>query len=123
VKSVKIALWSSLFALWPFFYCVRSKRQRNLALTGPNTINTNTPAARPFRGHHHYGDSSYVRLKETLNIAVKVMKDSTFQNRRQCRPVFCSVTERSLFQKDTLFTDSNGPVLTGLFLRQRQIDR
>ena len=109
MKSVKIALWSSLFCTMAvLLLCTIKNDNGNLALTGPNTINTNTPAGPTVPPVIIItADSSYVGLKETLNIAVKVMKDSTFSKPSVNAPVFCSVTG-GLLSKDTLFTDSNG---------------
>ena len=109
MKSVKIALWSSLFCTMAvLLLCTIKNDNGNLALTGPNTINTNTPAGPTVPPVIIItADSSYVGLKETLNIAVKVMKDSTFSKPSVNAPVFCSVTG-GLLSRDTLFTDSNG---------------
>lgn len=107
VKSLKIALWSSLFCIVAvLLLCTIKNDNGNLAVTGPNTVNKNpAPSVPPVLIIS--ADSSYVGLKDTLNIIVKAMTDSTLTRASVNSLVACSVTGGYL-NKDTVFTDSNG---------------
>jgi len=107
VKSLKIILAVCfLILLSIFLLCSIKNDNGNLAVTGPNTTTTKpTPTVPPVLIIS--ADSSYVGPKETLNIIIKAMKDSTLTKPSVNSLVSCSVSGGFLI-KDTVFTDSNG---------------
>jgi Bacterial Ig-like domain (group 1). len=109
VKLLKTAFWLSLFCVsGVFFLCTIKNDNGNLAVTGPNTTNT-TPIVQPAVPPVLIvsADSNYVGIKETLNITIKAMKDSSLSRPSINSPVLCYVNGGRL-NKDTVFTDSNG---------------
>ncbi|HEX7509871.1 MAG TPA: Ig-like domain-containing protein, partial [Chitinivibrionales bacterium] len=105
MKAIKIIQWICVMSfIAVFLVCTIKNDNGTLAVVGPNN-NTNKPVAPPVLILTL--DSAYIGIGETLNITIKVMKDSSLTAALSGAAIACAVSSGRI-SSDSLRADISG---------------